>query len=74
MSGYGGFIFRGEPDDVETTNGFRWGFGAAMPSRKSLRLTAELDGEFYTNDSLSTKTQLLAGDGSFLPSGFTLRP
>ncbi len=71
VSGYGGFIFRGEPDDVETTNGFRWGFGAAMPSRKSLRLTAELNGEFYSNDSLSTKTQLLAGDGSFLPSGFT---
>jgi outer membrane protein OmpA-like peptidoglycan-associated protein len=71
VSGYGGFIFRGEPDDVETTNGFRWGFGAAMPSRKSLRVTAELDGEFYSNDSLSTKTQLLASDGSFLPSGFT---
>ena len=71
VSGYGGFIFRGEPDDVETTNGFRWGIGAGMPSRKSLRLTAELDGEVYSNDSLSTKTQLLATDGSFLPSGFT---
>ena len=71
VSGYGGFIFRGEPDAVETTNGFRWGLGAGMPSRKSLRLTAELDGEFYSNDSLSTKTQLLAGDGTFLPSGFS---
>jgi peptidoglycan-associated lipoprotein len=71
VSGYGGFIVRGEPDAVETTNGFRWGIGAGMPSRKSLRLTAELDGEFYSNDSLSTKTQLLASDGSFLPSGFT---
>ena len=71
VSGYGGFIVRGEPDAVETTNGFRWGVGAGMPSRKSLRLTAELDGEFYSNDSLATKTQLLASDGSFLPSGFT---
>jgi len=71
VSGYGGFIFRGEPDAVETTNGFRWGIGAGMPSRKSLRLTAELDGEFYSNDSLSTKQQLLATDGSFLPNGFT---
>jgi peptidoglycan-associated lipoprotein len=71
VSGYGGFIVRGEPDAVETTNGFRWGIGAGMPSRKSLRLTAELDGEFYSNDSLSTKTQLLASAGSFLPSGFT---
>src|SRR5262245_44808426 len=24
-SGYGGFIFRSSPDEVETTNGFRWG-------------------------------------------------
>jgi len=71
VSGYGGFIFRGEPDAVETTNGFRWGIGAGMPSRKSLRLTAELTGEFYSNDSLSTKQQLLASDGSFLPNGFT---
>jgi len=71
VSGYGGFIFRGEPDAVETTNGFRWGIGAGMPSRKALRLTAELTGEMYSNDSLATKTQLLATDGSFLPSGFT---
>src|SRR4051812_7391308 len=73
VSGYGGFIFRGEPDAVETTNGFRWGLGAGMPSRKSLRLTAELTGEVYSNDTLATKTQLLATDGSFLPSGFTER-
>jgi peptidoglycan-associated lipoprotein len=71
VSGYGGFIVRGEPDEVESTNGFRWGIGAGMPSRKSLRLTAELNGEVYSSDSLATKTQLLASDGSFLPSGFT---
>src|SRR6185436_8237591 len=39
VSGYGGFIIRGNPDQVETTNGFRWGLGAGFPSRKSLRLT-----------------------------------
>ena len=48
VSGYGGFIVRGSPDEVETTNGFRWGLGAGLPSRKSLRFTAELDGELYT--------------------------
>jgi outer membrane protein OmpA-like peptidoglycan-associated protein len=70
VSGYGGYIVRGSPDEVETTNGFRWGLGAGMPSRRSLRLTAEIDGEMYSNDSLQIKQQLLATDGSFLPVGF----
>jgi outer membrane protein OmpA-like peptidoglycan-associated protein len=70
VSGYGGYIVRGSPDQVETTNGFRWGFGAGMPSRKSLRLTAEIDGELYSDDRLRTKQLMLATDGSFLPVGF----
>jgi outer membrane protein OmpA-like peptidoglycan-associated protein len=70
VSGYGGYIVRGSPDQVETTNGFRWGFGAGMPSRKSLRLTAEIDGEMYSDDRLATKQLMLATDGSFLPVGF----
>ncbi len=70
LSGYGGFIVRGEPDEVEETNGFRWGFGAAVPARKSLRLTAEVDGEAYSNKTLKTKALLLAADGSFAPPGF----
>ena len=44
VSGYGGFIVRGSPDEVETTNAFRWGLGAGFPSRKALRFTAELTG------------------------------
>jgi peptidoglycan-associated lipoprotein len=55
---------------VEATNGFRWGFGAGLPSRKSLRLTAELSGEAYSKSTLHTKEQLNGDDGSFLPSGF----
>ena len=39
-------------------------------SRKSLRLTAELDGELYSDDRLRTKQLMLATDGSFLPVGF----
>ncbi|HYT75977.1 MAG TPA: hypothetical protein VEL79_14580, partial [Vicinamibacterales bacterium] len=71
VSGYGGFIVRGKPDEVDTTNGFRWGVGAGFPSRQALRLTVELDGEAYSKSSLATKTQLLAEDGSFLPTGFS---
>jgi outer membrane protein OmpA-like peptidoglycan-associated protein len=70
VSGYGGFIVRGAPSEVEETNGFRWGFGAGLPSRKPLRLTAELDGEVYSSSSLATKQILTATDGSFLPVGF----
>jgi outer membrane protein OmpA-like peptidoglycan-associated protein len=70
VSGYGGFLVRGTPDEVEQTNGFKWGLGAGMPSRKALRLTAELTGEAYTKTSLATKVALVASDGSILPVGF----
>lgn len=70
LSGYAGFIVRGEPDDVEETNGVRWGVGAGFPSRKSLRFTAEVDGEAYTTSSLATKALILGDDGSFTPAGF----
>jgi len=71
VSGYAGFIVRGAPSEVEETNGFRWGFGAGFPSRKSLRFTAELTGEKYTKSSLTAKSPLVAEDGSVLPAGFT---
>ncbi len=70
FSGFGGFLFRGDPDEVETTSSFKWGLGAGFPSRKALRLTAELEGEAYSRDSLATKELLIATDGSFLPVGF----
>ncbi|HET7694664.1 MAG TPA: OmpA family protein [Vicinamibacterales bacterium] len=71
LSGYAGYIVRGEPDEVEETNGFRWGAGAAFPSRRALRVTAEIDGEAYANRSLSTRMLLLGEDGSFAPANFT---
>src|SRR5258708_793134 len=71
VSGYAGFIVRGTPDAVAETNGFRWGFGAGMPSRKSLRLTAEITGEKYSKSALATKATLVATDGSILPVGFS---
>jgi outer membrane protein OmpA-like peptidoglycan-associated protein len=70
VSGYGGFIVRGAPSEVEETNGFRWGLGAGFPTRQALKFTAELDGEAYTKDTLATKAILTATDGSFLPVGF----
>jgi OOP family OmpA-OmpF porin len=70
LSGYGGFITRGDPDEVEETAGFRWGVGAGFPSRRALRFTAEIYGEKYSKSSLETRQLLLGTDGSFLPIGF----
>ena len=70
FAGYGGLIFRGSPAEVQETNGLRWGLGVGAPSRKSLRFTAELSGEKFFKDTLTTKTELVAADGSILPSGY----
>jgi outer membrane protein OmpA-like peptidoglycan-associated protein len=69
LSGFGGVMFRGNPDDVELSNGFRWGFGAGFPTRRQLRLTAELHGEAYFDDLLTyTGTRLVGEDGTIPPS------
>ena len=72
VSGYGGFIFRGDPDNIDLANGLRWGFGIGVPSRKSLRFTAELHGEKYLSDTITisnpTATPFVAEDGSIPPT------
>jgi outer membrane protein OmpA-like peptidoglycan-associated protein len=67
LSGYAGFIMRGDPDGVDLSNGLRWGVGAGMPSRRSLRLTAELHGERYSNDTVTLSTPIIGQDGSISP-------
>jgi outer membrane protein OmpA-like peptidoglycan-associated protein len=52
IAGYGGFMFRSDPDLFELSNGFRWGFGAGFPSRGRLRVTTELVGEMYFDDTI----------------------
>ena len=73
LSGYGGMIFRGDPDDVGLSNGFRWGVGAGFPSRRNLRLTAELHGERYLDDTIALSRTLVATDGSIAPSVTSLK-
>ena len=68
FSGFGGFIVRGDPDEYDLVNGFRWGFGAGMPTRKHLRLTAELHGEAYTSDTVGVNGATIQTiDGTFAP-------
>ncbi|HXG55903.1 MAG TPA: OmpA family protein [Vicinamibacterales bacterium] len=62
LSGFGGFIKRGDPDTYDLLNGIRWGVGAAMPTRKNLRLTAEIHGEHYLGDTVDfTGAQIQTG-------------
>ena len=68
LSGFGGMIFRGSPDDISISNGFRYGFGLGLPSRKGLRLTAELHGETYFDDSVEVNRTLTGIDGSVAPA------
>ena len=70
VSGYGGYIFRGDPDDVDLTNGFRWGFGAGVPSRRRLRFTggAARRAVLRRHASPTQATRLIGDDGSLPPT------
>ena len=74
LSGYAGMIFRGKPDQVDISNGFRWGFGAGFPTRKNLRLTAELHGEGYIHDDVTLSSALIGQDGSISPLSSEIEP
>src|SRR5262249_24084931 len=51
VSGFAGYEYRGKPDGFETPSGaFRWGAGAAVPSRSPLRGTFELNGVLPSKD------------------------
>ena len=68
LSGFGGLIFRGDPDGAALSNGFRWGVGAGFPTRRNLRLTAELHGEAYLDDELELTRSIVGFDGTTAPS------
>ena len=62
LSGYGGVIFRGNPDSYTLTNGFRWGIGAGFPQRvkpSGVLVTAELFGESYFNKTITAPAGLI---------------
>ncbi|MBA3298392.1 MAG: hypothetical protein H0U19_15815, partial [Acidobacteria bacterium] len=62
LSGFGGFIKRGDPDTYDLLDGIRWGIGAAMPTRNNVRLTAEIYGEHSLGDTVAfTGAQIQVG-------------
>jgi outer membrane protein OmpA-like peptidoglycan-associated protein len=50
ISGFGGYVKRGDPDEFALSDSFRWGIGAGFPTRKALRLTTELHGQRFFDD------------------------
>jgi peptidoglycan-associated lipoprotein len=69
VSGYGGFMFRGNPDGYDLTNGLRWGFGAGFPKKYSggFRVTTELYGESYFDSTITAPVGEIGSDGSLVP-------
>jgi peptidoglycan-associated lipoprotein len=75
VTGFGGFVFRGDPDGIDLSNGFRWGVGVGGPSRRPLRAFAELHGEARFDDAvvLDRTDSLVGTDGSFAPINSDVR-
>lgn len=53
LSGFAGFIVRGDPELFDLANGIRWGAGVALPTGQHFRLSAELHGEHYLDDTVT---------------------
>ena len=67
VSGYAGLGFRSSPDEASQSSAFRYGFGAGLPSRNPLRLTAEFNGEKPFDDTTTLSKALVGTDGSIAP-------
>jgi outer membrane protein OmpA-like peptidoglycan-associated protein len=69
LSGYAGYEWRGQPDDIDIPSGaFRWGAGAGFPSRSPLRGVLELTGSVPNDDTATfTGPRILSIDTSLPP-------
>jgi outer membrane protein OmpA-like peptidoglycan-associated protein len=75
VSGYGGYIWRGNPSGYSLTNGFRWGFGAEFPNKDKygIKIVSELFGEAYSNKTITAPIGLIGTDQSFVPLSTSLK-
>ena len=69
LSGYGGFIFRGDPDEVNLSDGFRWGLRRRVPdtqepARSPQSCTASRSSTMWSTRASAT---LVGEDGSLPP-------
>ena len=73
LAGFGGVAVRGDPADLNVSDGFRWGAGAEFPPRRSLRATAEVYGEWLFDKAVTAPEGLVIGtDGSLSPASSRL--
>ena len=67
VSGFGGFTFRSDPDNIDLANGVRWGVGVGAPVNGPIRFFGEIHGETLVDDSVTVSAPLTAIDGSLSP-------
>ena len=68
VSGTTGYAWRGDPDGINLSDGWRWGVGAAFGARANLRVTTEVFGEEWSKSEISATPGLVTGsDGSQSP-------
>src|SRR4030095_12156400 len=68
LTGFTGMAWRGDPDGVNLSDGWRWGFGAAFGARSNLRFTTEIFGEESLDDDVIAQPGVVTGvDGSVSP-------
>jgi outer membrane protein OmpA-like peptidoglycan-associated protein len=74
ISGYAGYLVRGNPANYKLTNSFRYGAGHGFPTRKNFGFsaTAEVFGEFYQNKTITAPSGQLGTDGSPVPTSTIL--
>jgi peptidoglycan-associated lipoprotein len=76
LSAFGGYEFRGKPDDIDIPDGaLRWGVGAGFPSRSPLRAMLELNGLVPNGDEATiTSGSIIGVDGSIAPFVSEVKP
>ncbi len=69
LTGYGGFAFRGDPEQISLSDSFRWGVGAGFGSRGNFRFTTELFGEIPQDDNVTVVNNLVSSAGPLTATG-----
>ncbi len=73
VAGYVGAAIRADAEQTNQSNGLRYGFGVGFPTRSAVKLTAELFGEKYFDDSISISGLTGVEDGSIVDGTYPLR-
>ena len=73
LAGFGGVVFRSDPDNVNLASGLRWGVGIGAPIGAVFRAFVEVNGEAHLDDTVTLSEPLRGPDGSMSPLVTELR-